>query len=64
MDKTKEEIISQSLLDILVCPVCKTDVELVEYKKGSHGLKCATCNNTYPIREGIPVMLIDEAIKG
>lgn len=50
--------ISQELLDILVCPECKTPVTLTP--KGS-GLKCATCRRVYPIRDEIPVMLVEEA---
>jgi uncharacterized protein YbaR (Trm112 family) len=59
MDK---EIISKDLLEILACPACKTDVELMEYKTGEHGLKCSKCKKVYPIKNGIPVMLMDEAI--
>lgn len=50
--------ISQELLDILVCPVCKTPVKLTA---DSAGLKCATCRRVYPIRDEIPVMLVEEA---
>ena len=50
--------IPQDLLDILVCPVCKTKVEL---KKDGTGLKCNDCHRVYPVRDDIPVMLIDEA---
>jgi uncharacterized protein YbaR (Trm112 family) len=50
--------ISQELLDILACPVCKTEVKLLA--DGS-GLKCVACYRVYPIRDEIPVMLIDEA---
>jgi uncharacterized protein len=50
--------LSQALLEILACPVCKTPVKLTPDQKG---LKCATCRRVYPVREGIPVMLIDEA---
>jgi len=46
------------LLEILACPNCKTPVTLV--KNGS-ALKCAVCKRVYPIRDDIPVMLIDEA---
>lgn len=56
-------IISQELLDILACPACKTDIELVNYQKDEHGLKCNQCNLIYPIKDRIPVMLIDEAIQ-
>jgi uncharacterized protein YbaR (Trm112 family) len=58
----EEEIISKELLDILACPQCKTEVELIEYQTHKHGLICKKCIKIYPIRDGIPVMLIDEAI--
>jgi len=45
-------------LDILVCPVCKTRVELLA--DGS-GLKCVSCRRVYPVRDEIPVMLPEEA---
>jgi uncharacterized protein YbaR (Trm112 family) len=50
--------ISKDLLDILVCPQCKADLEL---KPDQSGLKCVQCKRVYPIRDDIPVMLIDEA---
>lgn len=50
--------VSQELLDILVCPQCKTPVKLTA---DSQGLKCATCRRIFPIREDIPIMLLDEA---
>ncbi len=50
--------ISQDLLDILVCPLCKQPVEL---KKDENGLKCPDSKRVYPIRDDIPVMLVDEA---
>ncbi len=50
--------ISQELLDILVCPVCKTPVKLTP---DGNGLKCQTCRRVYPIRDDIPVMLPEEA---
>lgn len=52
--------LSKELLDILVCPKCKGGVILLE---SGAGLRCASCALTYPIREGIPVMLVDEAEK-
>jgi len=55
-------ILAQDLLDILACPLCKTDIYLVKYRENNHGLQCSQCNRIYPIKEGIPVMLIDEAI--
>jgi uncharacterized protein len=50
--------VSQALLDILACPVCKTPVKLTPDQQG---LKCAKCRRVYPIRNDIPVMLVDEA---
>ncbi len=50
--------ISKDLLEILVCPLCKAPVELIE---NENGLKCVQCKRVYPIRDDIPVMLIDEA---
>ena len=50
--------ISQELLDILVCPLCKTPVKLTADKAG---LICQTCRRVYPIRDEIPVMLVEEA---
>lgn len=50
--------ISEDLLEILACPLCKTKVEL---SADGSGLKCLECRRVYPIRDDIPVMLIDEA---
>jgi uncharacterized protein YbaR (Trm112 family) len=50
MDKT--------LLEILACPVCKSSIL---YQKQSQELVCKACRVAYPIRDEIPVMLIDEA---
>jgi uncharacterized protein len=50
--------ISQELLEILACPACKAKVDL---KENGSGLKCTQCRRVYPIRDDIPVMLIDEA---
>jgi uncharacterized protein len=50
--------ISQELLDILACPKCKGELQLTEKQDG---LVCQACKLMYPIREDIPVMLIDEA---
>ena len=50
--------ISKELLEILICPACKGDLEL---KSDSSGLKCLLCRRVYPIRDDIPVMLIDES---
>jgi uncharacterized protein len=53
-------MIDKELLEILACPKCKTKVKLEGEK-----ILCTNpqCGLRYPIREGIPVMLIDEAEK-
>ena len=50
--------ISQDLLEMLVCPLCKVPVTLLE---GQSGLKCPACRRVYPVRDDIPVMLPEEA---
>ena len=50
--------IRPSLLDILACPKCKGELKLTEE---GDGLICEHCGLLYEIRDGIPVMLIDEA---
>ncbi|MBI2755987.1 MAG: Trm112 family protein [Chloroflexi bacterium] len=49
--------VAQELLDILACPDDKEPV-----KREGNYLVCARCHRHYPIRDGIPVMLIDEAL--
>lgn len=56
--ESKNMAISQELLDLLVCPVCKTPVKLTADEQG---LRCPTCRIVYPIRDGFPVMIRDEA---
>ncbi len=51
-------MISQDLLDLLVCPVCKKPV--VPNASGD-GLKCGECLRVYPIQDDIPIMLVDAA---
>jgi uncharacterized protein YbaR (Trm112 family) len=50
--------VPQELLKILVCPACKAPVQVTA---DGQGLKCAQCRRVYPIKDDIPVMLIDEA---
>jgi uncharacterized protein YbaR (Trm112 family) len=52
--------LSKELLNILVCPQCKGEVRL---SKDGGALLCDRCRLAYPIRDDIPVMLIDEAEK-
>lgn len=58
MSDVRVMAVSQELLDILVCPLCKATLKLTA---GDQGLKCTQCHRVYPIRDDIPVMLIDEA---
>jgi uncharacterized protein len=51
-------MISRDLLDILVCPVCKKP--LIERDNGA-SLKCTACRRVYPVRDDIPILLVDEA---
>jgi uncharacterized protein YbaR (Trm112 family) len=50
--------ISQDLLEMLVCPLCKVPVKLLDDQSG---LKCLQCRRVYPVRDEIPVMLPEEA---
>lgn len=49
-------MIDKELLDILACPLCKTEVKLEDDK-----IVCTKCGRRYPVKDDIPVMLIDEA---
>ena len=51
-------MIDPELMKILACPACKGEVYLEEAKEK---IICKACGKKYPIRDGIPVMLIDEA---
>ena len=50
--------ISPTLLAVLVCPACKSDLEP---KPDGSGLKCVQCKRVYPVRNDIPVMLLEQA---
>ena len=53
-------LIDAELMKILACPKCHGSLEEKESAKQLH---CQKCKLAYPVRDGIPVMLIDEAIK-
>jgi uncharacterized protein YbaR (Trm112 family) len=56
----ERNMVSQDLLEILRCPACVRERDgLLEYYKESW-LICQDCGRKYPIKEDIPVMLIDE----
>jgi uncharacterized protein YbaR (Trm112 family) len=50
--------ISEDLIELLVCPVCRARVAPTA---GGGGLECTGCGRVYPIRDAIPVMLADES---
>jgi len=49
---------NHKLLEILVCPVCKSGLT---YRKDQQELLCTACRMAYPINDDIPVMLPEEA---
>lgn len=51
--------LNKELLDILACPKCKSELEFLATEDG---LKCPKCDVVYPIRDDIPIMLVDEAV--
>jgi uncharacterized protein YbaR (Trm112 family) len=57
--RTPPVAIRESLLEVLACPACKTRVELVK----EHWLVCSKCHRKYPIKDEIPIMLIEEGDK-
>jgi uncharacterized protein len=51
-------MISKDLLEILACPACRQPLSL---RRDGASLKCEACRRVYPIRDDIPILLIDEA---
>ncbi|HXP48167.1 MAG TPA: Trm112 family protein [Terriglobales bacterium] len=51
-------MIAKEILEILVCPVCKKPVIP---SAAQDSLKCPQCRRVYPVRDDIPIMLVDEA---
>ena len=49
---------AKELLDLLVCPACKKPLTV---KDEGATLKCAECSRAYPVRDNIPILLIDQA---
>ena len=50
--------VAPQLLRVLVCPKCKGELE---YRESDALLVCHACRLRYPVRDDIPIMLIDEA---
>lgn len=51
-------MLDEQLLEILVCPKCKGELE---YRADEHELICHACRLRYEVRDDIPIMLLDEA---
>jgi uncharacterized protein YbaR (Trm112 family) len=51
-------MIAKELLEILVCPACKRELE---YRTDPESLKCQGCHRVYAVKDNIPIMLVDEA---
>lgn len=51
-------VLSKELLDILRCPKCKSELAL---QKDDSGFVCQKCKLLYPVEDGIPNFLIDDA---
>ena len=51
-------MLSPDLLEILVCPACHGKLD---YSESGQTLACVSCRRVYPIRDGLPVLLIDQA---
>ncbi len=51
-------MIDKRVMDILACPACKADVRQV-----AEEIICAKCGRRYPVRNGIPIMMTEEALQ-
>ena len=52
-------MISQDLLEIIVCPACR---QALVQKETGDSLKCTGCHRVYPVRDDIPILLVDESV--
>jgi len=57
--KENTDMISQDLLDLLRCPLDPSNTRL---ESSADGLVCLRCRLAFPVREGIPCMLVEDAI--
>ena len=53
---------TEQLLQILACPRCKGNLVALGNTSQPEGLACTACDVVYPVRDDIPVMLMEEAI--
>jgi uncharacterized protein YbaR (Trm112 family) len=58
---TENRALAPELVEILACPACD-DRPPVTLDEAEQHLSCDSCGRRYPVRGGIPVMLVDEAI--
>jgi uncharacterized protein YbaR (Trm112 family) len=50
--------IDPRLMELLICPACHGELQELDEDRG---LECQACGRVYPVRDGIPVMLVEEA---
>ena len=55
--------LSEELLAVIVCPDCHGDLAQVDQGPGAGELVCQKCGLAYPVKDDIPVLLVDEARK-
>lgn len=55
--------VDPALLEVVVCPDCRSTLSLTAAPGGGEELLCQGCALAYPVREGIPVLLVDEAVR-
>ena len=53
--------VDPTLLELVVCPDCHGDLRVEQAARGATELVCTRCGLAYPVRDGIPVLLVDEA---
>ena len=51
-------MLRKDLLEDLGCPAC---IQPLEYRENPESLKCTQCSRVYPVKDGFPIMLMDEA---
>ena len=51
-------VITEEFVEMLICPACKGKVKL---KEDGSAIKCVACRRAYPINNGIPAMIVEEA---
>ena len=56
-------MLTDEFIEKLACPVCKGKLAPAGESSDKYSLLCIPCGLLYPVRDGIPVMLADEALK-